>query len=512
MDHLVESTNFSSEFCDSYLMLYNDRDFRFHLWFGSAASVTCPSAMTDGAARLLSRHLSTDSLSSESRSIYQSAYDRLISRDPRYAWTSGQWMTERQGGSDVSRTETIATSAAAPLDSKSVDGFPLGPWSISGFKWFSSATDANMAILLARTPDDKISTFFAPMRRTVPGENETELNGVSIQRLKVKYGTKSLPTAELELKDMRGYLLGSQGYGIREVATILNITRVHTAIGTMGGWGRGLAISRAFARVRVVGGKKLMDIPAHVKVMAQQEVEYRGYMHLTFFSVLLLGISEQTATSATAALDTEEHLRRIMPDQKDAILLLRILTPVVKATTAKAGIAGLSECMESLGGVGYLENEEMEFNVARLLRDTAVGAIWEGTTDVLASDLLKVLKGRQGRETMMVLERWLGNAGSDQAGLAERFAAWKGRLEFGDLEMLKVYGRDVMFELGRIISGCLLKLDADLGGCPLASEIHRRWVNGRPGLTDTIKYRQSVEMDRRIVFEGRIQSISAAKL
>lgn len=76
-----------------------------------AASTTCPGAMTDGAARLLQRHLTASP-------------DRL---DP----------VERR---------------VLDVDA---DGVPLGPWSIDGFKWFSSATDAGMAILLARTQKSK---------------------------------------------------------------------------------------------------------------------------------------------------------------------------------------------------------------------------------------------------------------------------------------------------------------------------------------------------------------------
>lgn len=63
--------------------------------------------------------------------------------------------------------------------------------------------------------------------------------------------------------------------------------------------------------------------------------------------------------------------------------LLRLLTPAVKGITAKKAIAGLAECMESLGGVGYLENEDMQFNIARLYRDANVLSIWEGTTDMM---------------------------------------------------------------------------------------------------------------------------------
>src|SRR5690606_7324604 len=120
------------------------------------------------------------------------------------AWTSGQWMTERTGGSDVSQTETVA-------DYDPVPGDEVGPWVINGFKWFSSATDANMTILLAKTTSmpNKVSCFYAPLKRKIrtPHGEDWEWNGVRIQRLKQKLGTKAVPTAELELKNMRGWLV-----------------------------------------------------------------------------------------------------------------------------------------------------------------------------------------------------------------------------------------------------------------------------------------------------------------
>jgi len=102
---------------------------RYHIFAPSSAYVICPSAMTDGAASLLAR-----TLSSPSREVFQSAYQHLTSRNPREAWTSGQWMTERSGGSDVSGTETVAILTPQPSNSQGIDGAPLGPWSISGFK------------------------------------------------------------------------------------------------------------------------------------------------------------------------------------------------------------------------------------------------------------------------------------------------------------------------------------------------------------------------------------------
>ncbi|KAK0720784.1 hypothetical protein B0H67DRAFT_577310 [Lasiosphaeris hirsuta] len=123
---------------------------RCHLWEASCANTLCPAAMQDGAARLLQRHLTEKNaaLNPIQLRVFQNAYGHLTSRDPSKTWTSGQWMTERTGGSDVSQTETVATydpypEGAVPLADLN-EGIPLGPWSISGFtppspQWATSA-------------------------------------------------------------------------------------------------------------------------------------------------------------------------------------------------------------------------------------------------------------------------------------------------------------------------------------------------------------------------------------
>ena len=181
--------------------------------------------MQDGAAAVLGHQLARGIYDAETRSVLKDALKRLTSRDPAMGWTSGQWMTERKGGSNVSGTETIATFVGS-TDEKSADGLPLGPWRIDGFKWFSSATDCSMAILLAQTRKG-LSCFLAPTRRLVNGREE--MNGIRIQRLKSKMGTRPLPTAELELEGMRGYLLGEEGKGVKVISGMLNITRIHNS-------------------------------------------------------------------------------------------------------------------------------------------------------------------------------------------------------------------------------------------------------------------------------------------
>ncbi|KAL7937034.1 acyl-CoA dehydrogenase/oxidase C-terminal [Trichoderma chlorosporum] len=474
---------------------------RLHLWEASSANVTCPSAMQDGAAALLRRHLASRRISEPERIVFEDAYRRLTSRDPSVAWTSGQWMTERSGGSDVSQTETIAEyqpeEAKGALASRE-GKIPLGPWSINGFKWFSSATDSNMTILLARTSQGGLSTFFAPMRRHDPGAktmtghpkpNGTRLNGVWIQRLKNKLGTQPLPTAELVLEDMRAWKIGEEGRGIHEISTILTLTRIHNVVTACGYVGRGLGIARAYARRREVGAgrgarMKLTESALHMRTLAKLTAEYHGLMLLSNYCGYLLGISEHESTPPTSALAA------LTPPDKLIEPLLRIVVPLAKAYVCKASVPLLYSCMESLGGVGYLVNEEQEYlNVARLYRDCCVLPIWEGTTDVLCTDMIRALKHpKTGTQSLDALESFIKTSYAlSESAVVRPFewdpvAKWTALRAYIDERKqtdLVGEGREIVWDIAEILISLLLFVDASTDANEAAQEILRRFVQDK---------------------------------
>lgn len=324
---------------------------KHYIFSPSSALVTCPFAMTDGCARVCS-------LMGPFEASGNQYYEHLVSKDPATAWTSGQWMTERPGGSDVSNTETVATEAPE-----------LGPkqYRLSGFKWFSSATDSQVTITLARVDDDKrLSCFLVPVTQSV------DEGKIIIHRLKNKFGTKALPTAELELRGVQGELIGVRGRGVTTIANVLNITRVYSAVGSTGNMARALSIAREYSLVRKVFKRRLCDLPSHVKVLAEQTTLLRGLHFLGMFACELLG-AQETGT-----------------DTRHQKTLSRVIPGVAKAYNCKKTTSAISECMEALGGVGYLEFD-MEFNVGKLLRDNQVNTIWEGTTNVLSDDFIRFL-------------------------------------------------------------------------------------------------------------------------
>lgn len=462
--------------------------------------------MQDGAARLLQMHLNTPDLSSklsnEQKKVFENAFRHLTSRDPKFAWTSGQWMTERTGGSDVSLTETTAVykpTSEVQFASKN-EAIPLGPWSLNGFKWFSSATDSNMTVLLAQTEKGGLTTFLAPMRKHDPDaitstgllrKDGDKLNGVRIQRLKNKFGTQPLPTAELVLEDMRGWMIGQEGRGILEISTVLTLTRVHSSVAAAGYVGRGLGIARAYARVREIGaGKgarvKLTESPLHMRTLAKMTTEYRGIMLLTFFTSYILGVSEHPAPKR---LEVSSALKAMTPEPKQTIPLLRVLTQLTKAYVCKMAVSTLFSCMECLGGVGYLVNHEQEYlNISRIYRDCCVLPIWEGTTDVLSTDFIRALKHpKGGKDSLDALGEFVKRASQFQ-GRISKPRGWDPLRQWGNInerilkesqEELMVDARDLLWDVAEVLVAVLMYVDAGSDGDAATEDVFLRFLEGK---------------------------------
>jgi alkylation response protein AidB-like acyl-CoA dehydrogenase len=315
----------------------------------SLDSYSCPLAMTDGAARTL--------LDSGNQTLINHALPHLLSRDPATMWTSGQWMTERIGGSDVGQTETLARR----------DG---DRWRLYGTKWFTSATTADMALTLARPEGNPpggrgLAMFYLELR-----DEKGRLQNLHINRLKDKFGTRKLPTAELALDGVVAVPVSGLENGVRNITPMLNITRTWNAVGAVLGMQRAVALTRDYARKREAFGAALIDKPLHIDTMAEMVAETQGAFLLAFRVVELLGRIESGEASQAEQL------------------VSRLLTPIGKLTTAKQGVVVASEALESFGGAGYVNDT----GLPKLLADAQVLPIWEGTTNVLSLDTLRALK------------------------------------------------------------------------------------------------------------------------
>jgi alkylation response protein AidB-like acyl-CoA dehydrogenase len=380
--------------------------------------------MTDGAARTL--------LSHGNQALIERAVPRLTSRDPARMWTSGQWMTERTGGSDVGLSETVARLGED------------GRWRLSGTKWFTSATTSQMALTLARPEGNPaggrgLALFYLELLGDDGGRN-----GISVNRLKDKLGTRKVPTAELTLDGTVATPVAGLSEGTRSITPMLNITRTWNAVCAASGMRRGLALARDYAHRREAFGAALADKTLHLETLAGLAAESEAAFLLTFFAVELLGRAEAGAASEA--------------DQA----ILRLATPVVKATTGKQAVAVASEVLEAFGGAGYVEDT----GLPALLRDAQVLPIWEGTTNVLSLDALRALgangsgleawRGELARRTSTLRDPSLIALARQALGAIDRAGAWLAETYPAGRPAVEAGARGFLLTLGRAMALGLL--------------------------------------------------------
>jgi acyl-CoA dehydrogenase len=253
-----------------------------------------------------------------------------------------------------------------------------------------------MALTLARPDGNQagsrgLALFLVELR-----DGNGRLRNILVNRLKDKFGTRKVPTAELTLDGTPATLVGQPGDGVRAITPMLSVTRTWNAISAVSSMRRGLALALDFAGRRRAFGALLADKPLHTDTLAAINAEYAGAFCLAFKSVALLGALEQRPAG-------DGHEER----------LARALVPIAKLTTGKQAVAVASEAIEACGGAGYVEDT----GLPRILADAQVLPIWEGTTNVLSLDTLRAL-GKGGALEAIIAEVDANLAGATDASLA----------------------------------------------------------------------------------------------
>lgn len=324
-----------------------------YLFAMAEAGVYCPLCMTDGVARVLTKHGTHDQV--------MGVVPHLTSDDPATLWTGGMFLTERAGGSDVGANETVARKDAD------------GTWRLTGHKWFCSNVDAEAVLVTARIEGAGEGTrglgTFLLLTRDNPG--------FVIERLKEKLGVRSMATGEVTLIDAPAEEVG----GFAPIAEMLNLSRLYNSVASVGVIGRAVYEARHYIERRHAFGRPVIEWPLAQETFFDIEAEHVAAMLMTFEAV--------------------DALRKADAGDAEAARLLRLLTPIVKAVTGKLAVPCVSEAMELLGGNGYIEESPMP----RLLRDAQVLPIWEGTTNVLVLDALRVMHKDATHELLLAAIR-----------------------------------------------------------------------------------------------------------
>ena len=330
--------------------------------------------------------------------------------------TVGMGMTEKQGGTDVRANATTATPAGA--------GGPGAEYIVTGHKWFMSAPMCDAFLVLAQAPGG-LSCFLLP--RFLP---DGSVNALRFQRLKDKLGNRSNASSEVEFQAAHAWLIGEEGRGVPAIIEMVTGTRLDCAIGSAGLMRLALANAIHHCSHRTVFQRKLVDQPLMQQVLADLALDVEAATALAF----------RLCRSFDRASDPHAAAWR------------RLMTPVTKYWVCKLGPAVAYEAMECMGGNGYVE----EGLAARLYRELPLNAIWEGSGNVMALDLLRVLQREP--ETLDIVMDDLGAAVGNDPQLKTHLERIQTMLH--EPRLLEQRGRRLVEALATVAAGAILHAHA----------------------------------------------------
>jgi acyl-CoA dehydrogenase len=338
----------------------------------------CPINVTDGCAKLLSKF--------GSEPLKAKYLDGLTQTDMARLTQGGQFMTEKEGGSDVGKLTTTAVQEGER-------------WRLYGEKWFCSNADAKVVMLLARPQGAEGGTRGVGLFLMPRFLDDGAPNHYRIVRLKDKLGTRSMASGEIKLEGAVAYAVGKLDRGFVQMAEMVNSSRLSNGVKSTALMRRAYHDAMTVAQNRVVFGSRIIDLP-----LARRQ---------------LMKIMLATEQALSMSFLTADALDRAEAGSQDAAALLRILTPTLKFRATRDARKVCGDALEMRGGIGYIE----EFATARLLRDAHLGSIWEGTGNIVALDALKRAVVRHGADAALAAD--LHARLDDSANVPQ---AWRDRL------------------------------------------------------------------------------------
>ena len=314
----------------------------------------CPLSMTDSLTRTLRKYGDEE--------LVKRYLADLTSQDLDALSQGSMFMTEQGAGSDVAATATMAVPDASE---------PGRAWRLYGEKWFCSNPDAALGMILARTEGAPagmkgVSLFLLP--RVLPDGTP---NSYRIIRLKDKLGSRSMASGEIRFEGAKAWRVGELGRGFAQMADMVNSSRLSNGMRAAGLMRRALAEALYFSRHRVAFGQRLVDMPLMQRQLAK-----------------IMLPAEQARTMMFQAADA---LRRSDAGEDGRYALTRLLTPLIKFRACRDARRATGDAMEVRGGCGYIE----EWGDPRIVRDAHLGSIWEGTSNIVALDVIRAIR-REG--------------------------------------------------------------------------------------------------------------------
>ena len=327
-----------------------------YLYVQAEFGVCCPLSMTDALTRTICSYADP--------ALVARYLPGLISQDLDALTQGAMFITEQQAGSDVGSVRTVAVREK-------------DHWLLSGDKWFCSNADAGLALVLARPEGAPagtagLSLFLLP-RRLPDGSP----NHYRIVRLKEKLGARGVPSGEIRLEAALAWLVGDPQQGFRQMTDMINMSRLSNGMRAAGLMRRALTEALFVARRRTAFGKPLIELPLMRRQLLKLMLPAEAARSMMFYAAGQLQLADS---------GDDQARRRV-----------RLLTPLVKFRACRDARRVTGDAMEVRGGAGYTE----EWSDSRLVRDAHLGSIWEGTSNIVALDVLRAIRRENCLEALL---------------------------------------------------------------------------------------------------------------
>ena len=323
-----------------------------YLYAMSEAGQYCPLCMTDGVARLIDLFCDEDDKTRLLAHIYTDRVEEL--------YTGAMYLTEKTGGSDVGASITTATHVTGKN------------YLLNGEKWFCSNANAELIFALARTDEaikgTKGLSIFLVEKHLPNGER----NPIEFIRLKDKLGVRSMASAECNLIDTQGQMVGNEFEGFKVMVEMVNLSRLYNSVAALSTSRRALIEAYQYLNTRKTFGKTAIE-----HALIRTKLTELGALHVANFYLVWRAIK---------ALDHADN------GNEQESQLFRIINPMAKKWSAEKGVYIVRESMELMGGIGYIEDGVMP----KLMRDMMVLPIWEGSGNIIILDMLRALGKSEG--------------------------------------------------------------------------------------------------------------------
>ena len=371
-----------------------------YLFVQAEFGLCCPVSMTDALARTLGKFGSAE--------LGARYLPGLTATDMDVHLQGAMFMTEQGAGSDVGATATVARLSAEGAH-----------WLLEGDKWFCSNADADVALVLARPVQAGLNAGAGTGVRAGAGTRALSLfllprvlpdgtpNHYRIVRLKDKLGTRSMASGEITLSGAHAYLVGDPAKGFVQMADMINMSRLSNGMRAAGLMRRAYFEARHVAENRVAFGTHVIEMPLARRQLCKILLLAEAARSVMFAAARALQIADgvvagpdgvvavpggtaaanvNTVTGTASAATAGAAAARAAAQKR-----IRILTPLLKFRACRDARRATGDAMEMRGGTGYIE----EWPDARLTRDAHLGSIWEGTSNIVAQDVLRAIR-REG--------------------------------------------------------------------------------------------------------------------